>query len=207
MALTDSQGAWVNRSSTIIPVYEGIGNFGAGHTTAGGTQIGSIYPGEFYTTRLRGNYLTYHEIRFRNSNGTQATGFIETLPQGHTYPEAAWVATQEPYHYYNSNGSSLVVAPTMSIGNVTYRIFTVKKPVVYRDPNGNNLGTLEVGTRLLTDQSTTGSTYAGYMLFKKAKSSAGGSSAGSWFDLSSAGYAFVDLGLSKGSEPASRAIW
>lgn len=205
MALENVQAAWVNRSSSTIPVYQGIGDFGAGHFTAGGTQIGSIYPNEMYTTRYRDNYLTYYEIRFRNSSGNMTTGYIETLPQGYTYPEAAWVASQELYHYFNSNGSTLTTSATVSLDGVTYRKFTVNSAVTYRNPSGTSQGTLPVGALLLTDQSTTGSTYPGYMLFKKV-SYTGGTTYGSWADLTSSGYGFVDLGLSLGSMPSNRPI-
>lgn len=134
-------------------------------------------------------------------------GYIERLPQGYTWPEAGWVAYQEPFHFYNSNGSTLSASQTLTLRGVTYRVFTVKKSVEYRKPSGALISSLPVGTLLLTTQSTTGNTYAGHMIFNKWKSASGGVSAGSWFDLCDDGYAFVDLGLAQGSEPSTRAIW
>jgi hypothetical protein len=103
---------------------------------------------------------------------------------------------------HNSNGSSLSASATESIGGTTYRIFTVKKAVTYRNSAGTSQGTLAVGTKLATTQSTTGQTYGGYMLFAKKKVGSG-----AWQDLVSGGYGFVDLGLSKGSMPDNRAIY
>ena len=50
MALQNVKCAWVNRSNSNIPVYEDWvknGGYAGGHT-AGGDQIGTIYPNEFY---------------------------------------------------------------------------------------------------------------------------------------------------------------
>ena len=210
MAFENQRVAWVNRSSTQIPVYGSLVK-SSGHVgglTPGGTQVGSIYKNEFYTlipqpsTIQSPNYLTWFEIIFRNGSGVERKGYIETQPNGVSNPLAGWVSSQEPYHYFNSNGSSLVSSATESIGGTTYRIFTVKKAVTYRNSAGTSQGTLAVGTKLATNQSTTGQTYGGYMYFAKKKVGSG-----SWQNLTSGGYGFVDLGLSKGSEPSTRAIW
>jgi hypothetical protein len=210
MAFSNSRVAWVNRSSSNIPVYEKTVSSQAhtGGITAGGAQIGTIYPNEFYTLipnpenpPFTVNYITSYQIIFRDGSGVQKTGYIETSP-GYTLGEYGWVSSQEPYHYFNSNGSSLVSSATESISGVTYRIFTVQKAVTYRNSAGTSQGTLAVGTKLATDQSTTGQTYGGYMLFKKKKVGSG-----AWQDLVSGGYGFVDLGLSQGSMPNNRAIY
>lgn len=211
MAFENQRAAWVNRSSTQIPVYEKLvpSKGHVGGITAGGAQIGKISSNEFYTLipnpenpPFTYNYMTSYQIIFRHGNSTEKKGYIETQPSGITYPLAAWVSSQEPYHYFNSNGSSLVSSAAESISGTTYRIFTVKKVVTYRNRAGTSQGTLAVGTKLATMQSTTGQTYGGYMLFSKKKIGTG-----SWQDLVSGGYGFVDLGLSKGSEPVTRAIW
>ena len=211
MAFSNSRVAWVNRSNTQIPVYEKtVSSQGhVGGVTAGGTQIGKIFPNEFYTLipnpenpPFTYNNVTSYQIIFRDGNGAEKRGYIETQPNGITNPMAAWLSSQEPYHYFNSNGSSLVSSATESIGGTTYRIFTVKKAVTYRNSAGTSQGTLAVGTKLATAQSTTGQSYGGYMVFSKKKVGTG-----NWQDLVSGGYGFVDLGLSQGSEPATRAIW
>jgi hypothetical protein len=210
MAFSNSRVAWVNRSTSNIPVYEKTVSSGAhtGGVTAGGTQIGTIYPNECYTLipnpenpPFTVNYVTCYQIIFRDGNGVEKKGYIETSP-GYTLGEYGWVSSQEPYHYFNSNGSSLVNSATENIGGVTYRIFTVQKAVTYRNSSGASQGTLAVGTKLATDQSTTGQTYGGYMLFKKKKVGSG-----SWQDLIGSTYGFVDLGLSQGSMPNGRAIY
>ena len=209
MALSDVQGAWVNWTSYTIPVWNQVGDFGKGHHTAGGTQIGSLYPNEMYTTRIRGNSLTYHEIRFRNSSGVMGTGYIETYPDGHTWPKAPWVTGQEPYHLLNSNGSSLVSAATEVIGGITYRLFTVHgsaRPCL--DADGVTMPAIPVGTTLATNESTTGNTNAGHMVFHKKK---GSSTGGVWYPCcvptgSGHDYGFVDLGFTVGSEPSTRPI-
>lgn len=204
MALSNSRVAWVNRASQSIPVYEKLisSQVHTGSITVGGAKIGAIYTDEFYTLVPNSSfYITSYKIYFRNSSGAQVTGYIESSP-GYTLGDYAWVQYQEPYHYYNSSGSALGISATESIGGVTYRIFTVKKAVTYRNSGGTSQGTLAVGTKLATTQSTTGQTYGGYMLFSKKKVGSG-----AWQDLVSGGYGFVDLGLSKGSSPNNRAIY
>lgn len=209
MYLTNTRHAIVNRSSSQISVYEKLVSSGAhtGGVTAGGTRIGIIYPNEFYTLipnpdnpPAQINYITSYKIVFRNGNGVQRTGYIETSP-GYTLGAYAWAKNQEPFHYYNSNGSALVASTTETIGGSTFRIFTVKKAVTYRNPSGTSQGTLAVGTKLATNQSTTGQTYNGYMYFAKKKTGS------TWTDLCSSGYGFVDLGLSQGAMPSDRAIY
>lgn len=211
MAFSNSRVAWINRSSSKIPVYEKTVSSQAhtGGVTAGGTQIGTIYQNEFYTLvpnpenpPFTVNYITSYQIIFRDGNGAQKTGYIETQPNGVSNPMAPWYNSQEPYHYFNSDGSSLVSSATETIGGTSYRIFTVKKAVTYRNSAGTSQGTLAVGTKLATTQSTTGQTYGGYMLFSKKKVGSG-----AWQDLASGGYGFVDLGLSQGSMPNTRAIY
>ncbi|GHU37880.1 hypothetical protein FACS1894105_10780 [Clostridia bacterium] len=203
MALENQRVAWVNRSSTNIPVYSTLVSSPAhtGGHTVGGTQVGTIYPNEFYTLVPNDSfYITSFLIIFRNGSGSQTTGYIETSP-GYTLDNYGWVAYQEPYHYYNSNGSSLIASTSETIGGTSYRTFTVNKAVTYRNPSGVSQGTLAVGTKLATIASTAGQTYGGYMVFYKKKASGG-----SWQDLVSDGYGFVDLGLSQGSVPSDRAI-
>lgn len=208
--LTNARHAIVNRSGSNIPVYEKTvsSQIHTGGLTAGGSQVGVIYPNEFYTLipnpenpPYTVNYITCYQIVFRDGNGVQRKGYIETSP-GYTLGAYAWAQYQEPYHYYNSNGSALTASQTETIDGTTYRIFTVKKAVTYRNPSGASQGSLAVGTKLATTQSTTGQTYNGYMLFSKKKVGTG-----SWQNLVSGGYGFVDLGLSKGSMPSDRCIY
>ena len=211
MAFENQRVAWVNRSSTNIPVYNSLVSSGAhvGGVTAGGGSAGAIYPNEFYTLvpnpenpPFSYNNVTSYKIIFRNGSGNQTVGYIETNPGGYTNPMAAWLSSQEPYHYFNSNGSTLVSSASETISGSTYRIFTVNKAVTYRNSAGVSQGTLAVGTKLATNQSTTGETYGGYMVFHKKKVGTG-----SWQNLvSGSDYGFVDLGLSQGSEAATRAI-
>jgi hypothetical protein len=205
MALSNNRAAWVNRSSSNIPVYEKTvsSSIHTGGLTVGGTQIGTIFPNEFYTLVPNSSfYITNYQIIFRDGNGVQKTGYIETSP-GYTLGDYAWVQYQEPFHFYNSNGSSLVASASENIGGTTMRVFTVKKAVIFRNSAGTSQGTLAVDTKIATDQSTAGQTYGGFMLFKKRKVGTG-----AWQDLvSGATHGFVDLGLSQGSMPNNRAIY
>lgn len=89
-----------------------------------------------------------------------------------------------------------------TINGKSYRIFTVYGSArSYRNPAGTLMGTLPVGTKLATNESSTGQTYDGYMVFNKKKLPNG-----SWQDLVSTGYGFVDLGLDVGSFPSNRPI-
>lgn len=206
MALVQANCAWINRSGSIIPVYGSLGSY-VGHYGAGGEQIGSIYPNEMFTTQMGASYSQpYYTIRFRNRNGATATGYIETLPNGYTHDEAPWVPYQEPYHYYNSNGSALVSSASVTTGGKTYRKFTLTKSLRCIDRNGANAKYLPAGTLLLTDESTVGQSNPSYMIFKKCNTS--GVDNGVWSDLynDSYGYGFVDLGFVHGSEPSTRPI-
>lgn len=205
LAYFSSRQALVNRSSTTFPVYEKTVH-SDGHTgglTAGGAQIGVIYPNEFYTIIPQDSpYITCYRIIFQNPNGLQAEGYIETSP-GLTLGDYAWAQYQEPYHYYNSDGSALVKAARESIGGTSYYIFTVYgSPRNYLNPAGKDLGVLSIGTKLATTCSTTGKTFGGYMLFAKKKPPGG-----SWQNLVAGGtHGFVNLGLASGSFPSNRHI-
>lgn len=202
MALYDTRAAFVNRSSTSIPVYSSLTNsaYHTGSVTVGGSELGKIYPDECYTVIPHGTYCTYRKIIFRDKIGNQATGYIETSP-GLSLGTYAWEEYQEFYHYFNSNGSRLVSAKTAVIGGKKQYIFTVKKAVSYRNPQGANQGTLAVGTQLATDTSTTGQSYGSYMVFNYKNTGSG------WVNLCSSGYGFVDLGFNVGSKATNRAIY
>ena len=202
MALEKARIAYVNRSSTNIPVYDSLvrSQYHAGGVTVGGEVIGQIYPNECYTVIPEYPNLSYYKIIFRNKLGNRVEAYIESSP-GYTLEDYAWVKYQEPYHYYNSNGSSLVSAETSVINGVKQYIFTVKKAVTYLTPSGTNLGKLAVGTRLATNCSTCGQTHGDYMLFNMKNTGSG------WVSLCSSGYGFVDLGFSVGSLVSNRAIW
>lgn len=205
MAITNTRAAFVNRSSVNIPIAKDLvdSNMHTGGLTTGSETIGKIYPGECYTIIPNfSNNITSFKVVCRNSAGKRATGYIETSPGiNASVDEYSWVKYQEPYHYYNSNGSSLVSSARENIGGVTHYIFTVKKAVAYCDPQGNSLGTLAVGTKLAARGSTTGQTKGHYMQFYKKKVGT------SWVNLCSSGYGFVDLGFDVGSKPNNRAIY
>ncbi len=205
LAYFPSRQALVNRSGSKIPVYEKTvrSSYHTGSLTAGGEQIGTIYPNEFYTIIPQDSpYITCYQIIFRNPKGVQTKGYIETSP-GYTLDDYTWAQYQEPYHYYNSNGSTLVKAARETIGSTNYYVFTVYGTArTYRNPAGTVQGSLPVGTKLATASSTTGQTYGGYMLFNKKKLPGG-----SWQNLVSGGtYGFVHLGLDSGSFPSNRPI-
>lgn len=185
-----------------IPVYEKLVHSSAhtGGVTPGGTVLGHIYPDECYTVIPHDDYCTYCEIVFRDKKGNQAIGYIEPSP-GLTFDDEPWVQYQEPYHYYNSNGSKLVNARTENIGGKLQYIFTVKKPVTYRNRHGVKQGQLAAGTLLATNSSTTGQSYSSYMIFNKVNTGSG------WRDICSDGYGFADLGFNVGSKATNRAIY
>ncbi len=211
MSLSNRRYAIVNRSDESIPVYEKLvsseGHYGS--ITVGGEQIGEIPPGGFYTLipnpenpPFTVSNLTSFEIIFLDYNGKVSHGFIETSPAT-TYPDYAWHAYQEPYHYYNSDGSGLVASKKETIDGKTYRVFTVcNKSPMYRSPSGKVQGYLAIGTKLATLESTSGVTYGDHMAFYRKKTSGG-----SWQPLvSGADYGFVDLFMTEGVTPDVRCI-
>lgn len=203
MGIQNANTAYVNRSSTYIPVYDGWvhSDIHTGALTAGGDVIGHIHPNEYYVVikNTASNYLTSYEIIFRDGNNEVVHGVIETSP-GYTLGKYEWDSYQEPYHYYNSNGSTLVAANTCKISNTTYYLFTVDTPVYYRNKAGEVQGLLTDNTILATTSSTTGSTYNQYMIFYKKKVGS------TWVDLCDDGYGFVDLCLQGGTMPNNRSI-
>ncbi|GHV05925.1 hypothetical protein FACS1894217_03640 [Clostridia bacterium] len=205
MALQNMRAAFVNRSGLQFPVYNSFvsSQYHSGGTTAGGGQVGIIYPNEFYTVIPNDSYgQTSFRIIFRH-NGNQVNGVIETSP-GMTLDDYAWVSSQEPYHYFNSNGTMLVASATEVINGKTYRIFTANTTVGYRNKGGEiQIDGIVTGTKLATDCSTTGVTYGGFMLFRKKKIGSG-----AWQNVvdDTYGYGFVSLGLGIGSTPATRPI-
>lgn len=204
MGIENQRYAVVNRSSSYIPVYKELvhSSIHTGGVTAGGSQIGKIYPNEFYLVFPNSSmYVTSFKIRFRDINGNPVYGYIETS-EGYTLDYYAWNAYQEPYNYYNSNGSTLVNATTATIDGKKQYIFTVtKRAATAVSPDKSQSVELPVGTKIATDTSTIGQTLPDYMLFRKKKVG------NSWVNIvSSSSYAFVDLGLSNGNMPNNRNI-
>lgn len=205
MSVENARYAAVNLSSMYIPVYSSLVYSGihVGGKTAGGTQIGKIYPNECYTVIPNDSfYVTSYKIYFRNSNGQGAYGYIETS-KGDTLGHYAWDAHQHPYHYYNSNGKSLVASAKCTIDGVSHRIFTINKYISIRTPGGVVIGSMNIGEQVALRSSTTGQTYPGYIIsyYRRKNSTAEWSKMTPYHD-----YAFVDLALEIGNMPYNRAI-
>jgi len=205
MAYFQYRQALVNRSGTTIPVYEKTvrSSYHAASITAGGAQIGEIKPNDFYVLLPNDvSSVTCYRVIFRNYNGKQAAGYIETCP-AYTYDDYAWAKYQEPFQYYNSNGSTLVKAAQSTIDGKTYYTFTITGASLnYLNPDGKSQGYLPAGTRLATTSSTVGQTYEGYMVFYKKKFPQR-----AWQNLITGGtYGFVNLGLANGASPSNRPI-
>lgn len=200
------RAAWVNISDYNIPVYSRCDvTRPGGSAGAGGEQIGTIYPDEFYCTAPRDSTaknVDYLKIYFRGRSGSMTLGYIEPQPGGIATGYEPWYSLQTHYVNRNSNGYGLVDSEAKEIDGVWYRLFTVKKEVEYRYPNGMRAGTLSVGTKLATYESTAGQNYHGHMVFHKYKLP----NSTEWKALCN-NYGFVDLGLSIGSEPGTRPIW
>jgi hypothetical protein len=196
--------AWVNRSDSLIPVWDSLVLDSAGFSEAGGNQIGNIYSGEFWTCRTNTDYEgsdSKVHVLFRNSAGAQTWGYVQIRP----YPEGDiydWVNYQEPYHYYNSNGSSLVGSTSVSINGTAYRQFSLSRAVTVRAISGSVYSTLNPDNTLIaTNTSHTGDNYSGYMEFQKIKIAQG-----NWANLCGTTYGYVDLDLAHGSMPSNRSV-
>lgn len=113
-----------------------------------------------------------------------------------------WTNDQESYHYYNSNGSILVNATTVTIDGTIYNQFTVGNSLNVLNSAGTYQYALAAGTLVATNSSTTGASNPGFMVFYKAKSGYH-----AWGDLiTGASYGFIDFGLQYGSTPRDRPI-
>ncbi len=189
--------AYVNRSGTTITVYKtAVNDVGSG-------IVGYIKPSDFYIVpNSSSGYPVSHGVWIHGSGGSIIKGVIVTSPGGY---EADWVRYQEPYHYYNSNGSALSTAAKETINGTRYTIFTVAKAArTYRKSSGSLMSdTLPIGTKLaVNSQTTIGQSYPEYMLFNKKKLPGG-----SWQNLiPNESYGFVDLGLRVGCTPSERPI-
>jgi hypothetical protein len=212
----NARAAFVSRAASSFPVYTSQvpGSGWAGNVTAGGAQKGSINPNEMFTVIMNDlnssgaeiiNWnITCFKIAFRNPSGALDFGWIETS-QGTGNPSYSWANSLYAYHTYKSNGSNLAAhtsSQKVTIGNYTYNIFDVVKPVAYKNQSGGNMGTIPAGYQLATNQSTIGQSNPQFMLFAKVRSS----SSGAWTDLANGTYGFVDLGFGLGSSPSARAI-
>lgn len=197
------RAAWVNKSSVQIPVYSGLksSSIHTGGQTVNGTQIGKIWPNEFFCSIGHDDYITWTKIKFRNSAGQIATGYIEEYPNGTTYSEATWVDKQKSYHNCSLTNSS----PT-TIGNNSCYIFKIKQQVNAINHDSTKTLVLPAGYQVATNQSTIGVSNPHRMLFKYYRTS----SSGSWkefFPNDTKTYGFVDLGLSIGSMPSTRPVY
>ena len=77
MALQNYRGAWVNRSSTQIPVYGDLTSSPihvGGYTVNTANQIGSIWTNEFYILYKNVASLTYYKIKFKKSANKKSIG-------------------------------------------------------------------------------------------------------------------------------------
>ena len=204
----------INRSSTDIPVYEKLveSQAHAGGVTAGGNTIGYINPNDTYTRsqHIDSGYVTSFGVTIHDSEKGLKQGYIETILT-YTDPEYPWVQYQEPFHLYNSNGSSLIASEnTEIIKGALYRIFTTKKELDRRNSSGVPLERLPAGTRLAVNYSIAGRSWPNYMCFDYYYQ-------GFWRgvgnhyvddngnDVDEGG--FVDLGLQHGARANNRAIW
>ena len=220
MPTINARAAYVSKATSSFPVYTSqvFGNGWAGSVTAGGAQKGTIYPNEMFTV-IMNDYnsagaeiinwnITCFKIAFRNGGGALDFGWIETS-SGYSAGVSSlysWANSLYAYHTYKSNGSTLnahTSSQKFTIGSSTYYIFDVKKPVAYRTPQGNSLGTIQAGYQIATNQSTNGQSSPQFMLFNKIRSG----SNGSWSDAYNNSYAFVDLGFGLGASPSNRALW
>jgi hypothetical protein len=177
-----------------------------GGYTVGGTVVAQIMPDEFYTLIPNDSaYITSFEVIVQNPSKVVIHGYIETSP-GTTLGNYAWAASQEPYHYYNSNGTSLVSSTVQNISGVNYRIFTVYGSTrTVRDSSGVVKTTVGVGTKLAALDSTTGVTYGDHMLFY-LKQVGGVGACQTLVSGGSSTYGFVDMGMAIGVFPTTRQI-
>jgi hypothetical protein len=199
-----SNNAWINRSDTLITVYDSLYADEGGMHHAGGNIIGHIYVNEFFTaigdtTYENGNCVV--NIYFRTAAGNMASGWIN-IADFPEYPWYDWVNYQEPYHYYNSNGSTLIDSTVITISGTGYRQFSLSRAVTVRAISGSVYTTLNPDNTLIaTNTSHTGQNYPGYMEFQKVKIGQGG-----WANLCGTTYGYVDLDLAHGSMPNNRSV-
>ena len=198
--------AWVNKGTRNIPVY-------SSHTTdkqsgiefPSGSQIGTIYPNEMYTTvKQKTIGWAVQECTFRNSSGQCAKGWIHTN-NGYMADPPAYYFDQKAYHLCNSNGTALVDSEIIDLNGKKHRQFKVNKAITMVDHANSNQITLPVGCLLATDTSEIGNTQLHRMLFRAYKTS----SSAAWSVCYANGaktYGYVDLGFEIGSGPSNRAI-
>lgn len=208
-SLRHTNSAWVNKSIQKIPVYSELvpSLVHVGSQTVGGILLGHIWPEEFYVTRSgQEDTISNFKVCFRDGNGNQVTGYIETLTAGYGSAEYAWASSQYPYHNYNASGSSLVPCNrTLVVNGTTMNIFKLQRATTYKDRNNNILGSLPAGTEIATPSSTTGASSGNedYMIFYQIKNQYG-----IWNNLTTDqyGYGFVHLDLTAGSMPSDRTV-
>ncbi len=207
MGIDNRKYAVVNKSSEYINVYSKLvpSDIHVGGQTVGGSVLGRIHPNEFYIVFPNEYYtITHFKILFLDGSGNEVIGYIERS-MGYTLDDYSWHEYQYDYHLYNSNGSSLVTsASTGLINNESYRIFTVKRAVIFRAPNGTQLGQLTAGMQVACKSSTTGGTYHDFMVCYWKRSGNGST----WTRMYAGyDYVFVDLDLKNGAIPNNRALW
>jgi hypothetical protein len=114
---------------------------------------------EFYTaigdTTYSGSNCKI-QVYFRTSAGNMAVGWVN-IADFIGYPRYSWTNYQEPYNCYNSNGSTLVTATSVTINGTGYQQFSPVRSVTVRNPSGSVYTTLNPGDILIaTDTSQTG---------------------------------------------------
>lgn len=218
-----SPTVYINRSNMNIPVYS---KKDGKRNEVDGDIIGYIKPNQFYTRYhtgtlyydpnydkndgyrwiLNGDYV--HAVIFTNDAGKQAWGYIKENdldPDDYNFIDSS-LPYQEPFHYYNFDGTQLVPAHQVVGSNPPSYIFTVKRPVRYfRSPDGTYLGTLPAGTKLLASGSGGGLSRGWCMYFDEMQKE--GEFAYEDLDSEKKQGAFVELGYDGGSFGNARAIW
>lgn len=229
---TDEQpDVLINRSGTAIPVYDRKIKGGSGlySYSCAGNLLGYIEPGEFYT-RYRTEYKWYdrdndewqwitngdavHRICFRDGTGSITIGYIQEKLSAEDYnKEESSLPNQEPFHYYNySKAEDDLVKQADHLQPYIPFTFDVKKTLPFYTTEGQYLGALQPGEKILLRKNEAGfaSSKGGFnnpwlMWFDERLNEDGAT----WSPLNQQDNtgAFVSLGYEYGALGAQRAIW
>lgn len=183
--------------STILDAAKANALFAAGYRYVGRYVSGTVGSG----TAERSKALTKAEMTAIFNAGLRLFAIYQ---EGGAYLERYTKALGK-----EDAAKAIAAAKALDIPMREYIYFAVDYDVLdgniegYLDRYGTTKGYLFDGDQIATDESTTGQSNWGYMLFEKVKREG----ETSWSNLTPSGYGFVNLGLSIGSEPSTRPIW
>jgi len=181
----------INKSGVSIPIWDQPEFPWASNAV----QIGTLYNTEAFGYNADwGGDGVFNAIKFRNSSGNIATGWLNDDYSGGNPLPSGWAKDCTLYPY-----------GTVTIGGTSYKTFKFRKSETVYSPSGDVWGSVASGMRVACLNATAGSSHPEWKLVNYVERS----SDGAWIQVTGSGYThgFVNVGLEDGSMPSTISMY